>query len=120
MGSPRYEIERLRLRRDFLAAAKALSCAMPGVVLQARDRADEAAPRIGFTATRKLGNAVIRNRIRRRLREAARLVMPGRAHTGHDYVLIGRMATASRSFADLKNDLANALQRIHKLPRQAA
>ncbi len=120
MGSSGHNLVRILRRRDFLAAAKARSCPMPGLVLQARSRADQDPPRVGFTATRKLGNAVIRNRVKRRLREAARLVMPGRAAVGHDYVLIGRPASATRNFADLQNDLETALKRVHKSPQDAA
>ena len=64
-------MERLKRRQDFVAAAKAAYAAMPGMVVQARDRKDANHPRVGFTATKKLGNAVIRNRIKRRLREIA-------------------------------------------------
>ena len=61
-------MQRLTRRQDFLAAARAASQAMPGMVVQMRARGDDAAPRVGFTCTRKLGNAVTRNRIKRRLR----------------------------------------------------
>ena len=64
-----------------------------------------AGARFGFTATKKLGNAVTRNRIRRRLKEAVRIVAPGRARDGCDYVLIAREAAASRPFAALELDL---------------
>lgn len=120
MGSSGQKLIRLLRRRDFLAAAKARSCPMPGFVLQARSRSDLDAPRVGFTATKKLGNAVIRNRVKRRLREAARLVMPGKAVAGHDYVLIGRPAGATRTFADLQKDLETALKRVHKAPEEVA
>lgn len=71
------------------------------------------APRFGFTATKKLGNAVIRNRIRRRLKEVVRLVAPGAARAGFDYVLIAREVAATRSFADLERDLAAAFAALH-------
>lgn len=67
--------------------------------------------RLGITATRKVGNAVARNRARRRLREAARLVLPRNAAPG-DYVLIGRPATLQRPFALLVSDLFEALRRL--------
>jgi ribonuclease P protein component len=113
-------MERLRRRQDFIAAAKAQHAAMPGLVVQARNRDDGLAPRVGFTATKKLGNAVVRNRIKRRLREAARLTLPEIAHRGFDYVLIGRAGAASRSFAELQKDLNSALKRLHRTPHVAA
>lgn len=93
---------------------------MPGVVVQALNRQDSALPRLGFTCSRKIGNSVIRNRAKRRLREAARLVLPESAQNGFDYVLIGRMATAKRNFADLQKDLAVALKRLHATPIEVA
>ncbi|MGI9415762.1 MAG: ribonuclease P protein component, partial [Hyphomicrobiales bacterium] len=71
-------------------------------------------PRVGFTVTKRIGNAVRRNRVKHRLREVARLVMPGRAQDGYDYVLIGRQGTPERDFGRLKDDLAMALRKVHK------
>ncbi len=103
---------RLKRRADFLlAAAKGRKAPMPGLVLQARDRGDDLPPRVGFTCTKKLGNAVARNRAKRRLREAARLVLPGGALAGIDLVLIGRDKTAARPFPLLMQDLRQALAR---------
>jgi ribonuclease P protein component len=119
-GSPPEGIERLKKRADFLAAAKAKSCAMPGVVVQARDRQDAGPPRVGFTVTKKLGGAVVRNRIKRRLREAARLTLAGSARNGFDYVLIGRTAGLNRPFAGLQNDIVGALKRLHPQPTSRA
>ena len=107
-------MERLKRRQDFVAAARALYAAMPGMVVQMRVRGDEAPPRVGFTATRKLGNAVVRNRVKRRLREVARLRLSGLARPGHDYVLIGRAPTAERPFPELEKDLNSALKRLHR------
>lgn len=104
---------RITKRADFLAAAKGNVFAAKGVVIQIRDRGDRDEPRTGFTVTKKLGNAVARNRIRRRLREAARLALPEIAQAGHDYVLIGRAAGASRPFLSLQNDIRSALKRLH-------
>jgi ribonuclease P protein component len=70
--------------------------------------------RFGFTATKKLGNAVVRNRIRRRLKEAVRIVAPGRAKDGCDYVVIARDAAASQPFADMERDLIAALGRLDR------
>jgi ribonuclease P protein component len=109
-------MERLKRRQDFVAAAKASYAAMPGFVVQARDRKDDAAPRVGFTATKKLGNAVVRNRIKRRLREIARLKLSAQARPGFDYVMIGRSAAMTRSFAELEGDLNSALKRLHRKP----
>ncbi len=84
---------------------------MPGLVLQALPRADQGPPRVGFTVTRKIGNAVIRNRTRRRLKEAARLVLAEHPLSGVDLVLIGREATRGRNFEALQDDLRRALAR---------
>ena len=107
-------MERLKRRSEFLKAARAAKHAAKGVVLQARKRGDDAPPRIGFTVTKKIGNAPRRNRVKRRLREAARLVMPDSARCGFDYVLIGRQETLRRDFNALKDDLATALAKVHK------
>jgi ribonuclease P protein component len=91
---------------------------MPGFVLQAAPvPADLAVPvvRVGFTVSRKVGNAVIRNRVRRRLREVARLVIPGQARSDLDYVLIGRQGAVSRDFAILQQELVEALKRLKAL-----
>jgi ribonuclease P protein component len=113
-------MERLKRRQDFVAAAKGVYSAMPGMVVQARDRKDAAPPRVGFTCTKKLGNAVVRNRIKRRLREIARLKLDALAKPGHDYVLIGRGPSLTRRFADLEIDLNSALKRLHRTSHQVA
>lgn len=88
---------------------------MPAFVLQARARGDgDAAARVGYTCSKKVGNAVARNRAKRRLRAAAAEILPGSARPGWDYVLIGRAeTTASRPFAALLDDLSSAVSRVH-------
>lgn len=106
-------LDRLRRRGDFLRVARGAKWATSGLILQAAPNPDRsAAPRLGFTVSRKVGGAVERNRARRRLREAARLVMPARARPAIDYVLIGRHTTLSRPWAELVHDLETALSRI--------
>lgn len=109
-------LETLRNRPDFLRAAAARRLGTAGFLLQARDRGDDLpGTRIGFTASRKIGNAVLRNRAKRRLRAIARAVLPGLAHAGWDYVLVARPgATVSRPFCDLLADLASALDLVHR------
>ncbi len=108
----------LRARRDFLAAASALRRSVPGLNLQARRRRPqepaEAPIRVGFTCSRKVGNAVARNRAKRRLRAAAAEVLPHAGRPGWDYVLIGRHdATAARDFRALVGDLEAGLADLH-------
>ena len=106
----------LTKRADFLAAAAAKRVSTPAFTLQYRVRDDDEAEgiRVGFTCSKKVGNAVARNRAKRRLREAARLVLPNEGKDGVDYVLIGRRdSTASRDFEALKTDLSQALKQAH-------
>jgi ribonuclease P protein component len=108
----------MKLRADFLRCARAGRQGTAGMMLQARQRrTDEGVTgvRVGFTCTKKVGNAVARNRAKRRLREAARMVLPEHGRDGWDYVLIGReTATAARPFEDLKRDLISALKKLHQ------
>ena len=105
----------IRKRSDFLACNKGRRQNTAGFVLLGRDRKDGTDDiRIGYTCSKKLGNAVTRNRAKRRLREVARLGLPGFAREGWDYVLIGKPeATVSRTFAEMQNDLARALKAMH-------
>jgi ribonuclease P protein component len=106
-------LERLKRRADFLAAAKGLACARGAVVVQARDRGDGTGLiRIGFTATRRIGGAVERNRAKRRLREAVRLTAPPLARPGCDYVLIARGGVGARPWPRLLDDVKSALIRL--------
>ena len=110
-------MERLLRRRDFLAAARGPSRAKTGAVVQMLKRDDHAPARIGFTVTKKLGNAVTRNRIRRRLKEAVRTSLASQFRNGHDYVLIGRLGTKARDFSALIQDIRSALDQLHCMER---
>jgi ribonuclease P protein component len=109
---------RLPNRQDFLRVQAGRRCAMPGFVLQAAPAPadiDRPAVRVGFTVSRKVGNAVQRNRVRRRLREIVRQVIPAQARPDLDYVLVGRQAALKRDFDDLRQDLVAALKRLKAL-----
>ena len=112
----------LKRRADFLRAARARRQPASGFLLQARrrnpDEASNGVPphvaRVGFTCSKKVGNAVTRNRAKRRLRALARTVLARQAQPGWDYVLVGRPeATVSRPWAALVDDLKQAITRIH-------
>lgn len=119
-SGPRKPLENLRNRKDFLAAARASYKPMPGFVLQARFRDDQAPPRVGFTCSKKVGNAVQRNKAKRRLREIARLALAPVANPGWDYVLIGkRSRTATLDFERLQADLKAAVEHLHDTARKA-
>lgn len=122
MSDARHALSSLRVRRLFLAAAKADKQVRRGMVVQARARAaDEISPtpvRFGLTASKKIGNAVTRNRARRRLRAAAQEILPLEGRAGFDYVMIGRVHTGPRKWSDLKNDLRSALRALHKRPSE--
>ena len=106
-------ILRLTRRAEFLKVASGRRKSVaPGLILQALPQQADAALRVGFTASRKVGNAVARNRARRRLRAAVAQVLPAHAAVGHDYVVIARHETLERPFADLLSDLAAGLKRL--------
>jgi ribonuclease P protein component len=113
-------MERLRHRTDFRAAAAGQRASVGTFVVQARRRAEDGPVRIGFTVSRQVGNAVERNRVRRRLREMVRLSQGGGMHDGHDYVLIGRRAALAAPFGQMKQELDAALGRIHDPERPPA
>jgi ribonuclease P protein component len=87
----------------------------PGFVLLVRDRKDaDAAMRVGFTVTKKIGNAVVRNRMKRRFRELARAIVPAKGMPGSDHVMIGRAKGVERDFGQLRTDLEGALESLRK------
>ncbi len=108
---------RLTRRTQFLWVAKGAKQATPGCVIQARLRPSEDGEtgreaRVGFTATRKIGGAVVRNRAKRRLREAARRLLPRLGRPGVDYVFIARQDTPTRPWGSLLDDVERALIRL--------
>lgn len=117
----------LKKRSEFLRLRGGARFATPSFVVETRPRVPgdagpargeatsqaSEAPRFGFTVTKKLGGAVVRNRIRRRLKAVVGLIAPALARSDHDYVLVARLAAYDRAFADLKKDLERALQRVH-------
>ncbi|QCO14820.1 ribonuclease P protein component [Azospirillum brasilense] len=120
MAAPDPRVGRLKRRPEFLAVAGTRrKHVAPGLILQVRrhDERQRPAPgeppiRLGLTASRKVGNAVVRNRARRRLREAARQILVAHAAPGHDFVLVARAATAERPWTELVGDLIAALKRL--------
>ncbi len=112
--------ETLKKRRDFLAAARARRAHAASMIVQGRRRrgGEPTAPeavRVGYTCSKKVGNAVARNRAKRRLRAAAADALPRLGRPGWDYVLIGRAeVTAARPFPDLIRDLEKALAKLHE------
>jgi ribonuclease P protein component len=109
-------LQTLRTRPEFLRAASARRQGTGGFLVQARFRDDgDARVQVGFTASKKIGNAVARNRAKRRLREVARAVLSRLGQAGWDYVLVARPgATVDRPFAQLIADLEGALAQLHR------
>ena len=116
-------IGRLKKRPEFLkVASSGKKCVMPGLILQASKRQNaeaEDAPRLGLTASRKVGTAVARNRARRRLKAVAEKVLK-KAMGGHDYVLVARKSTVDRPHSALVADLESALRRLDLLDSEYA
>jgi len=103
----------VRLRRDFLAANKGRRVATPGFILLVQARHDsDPTIRAGFTVTKKIGGAVVRNRLKRRLRALARELLPRHGVAGADHVLIGRDAGVERDFGAMRGELEQALARV--------
>jgi ribonuclease P protein component len=113
VGVSQTELGRLTQRRDYLAANAALRAPMPGFVLLVRPREDGSPViRIGITVTKKIGNAVVRNRMKRRFRALAREVLPEAGLPGADHILIGRAGGVERDYAALKAELAKACAKV--------
>jgi ribonuclease P protein component len=107
--SPAPALARLKNRAQFLYVRAGAKAVRPSLILEARRRAAAGPVGVGFTASRKVGDAVTRNRARRRLKEAARRLLPDLGRAGVDYVLVARAATAQTPWAGLLDDLRNAL-----------
>jgi ribonuclease P protein component len=111
----------LTRRADFLAANGGKRAPMPGFVLLVREREDgDPSMRIGYTVTKKIGGAVVRNRMKRRLRALARELLPESGVRGADHVLIGRAGGIERDFATLRAELVKALGKIGRIPQGGA
>ena len=106
-------MERLRQRADFLAAASGTKAPAAAFVLQARRRDDDGPVRVGFTVSRRVGTAVERNRVRRRLREVVRRKGERAMRPGYDYVLVGRRSALNVPFDRLMEEFEGALRRVH-------
>jgi ribonuclease P protein component len=105
----------IKRRADFLAANGGLRATTPGFILLVRDRQDQdPAMRVGFTVTRKIGGAVVRNRMKRRFRALAQEIVPAKGLPGADHVMIGRAKGIEREFALLRSELASALDRLRR------
>jgi ribonuclease P protein component len=103
----------LKKRADFVAANSGKRATTPGFILLVRDREDsDSSMRVGFTVTKKIGGAVMRNRMKRRFRALAREVVPTKGIAGADHVMIGRAKGVEREFGLLRSELLGALERL--------
>jgi ribonuclease P protein component len=108
-------IGKLTRRADYLAANGGLRLATPAFILLVRPRGDEdPAIRLGITVSKKVGGAVVRNRMKRRFRALAREILPSAGLAGADHVLVGRAGGIERAFAELRADLEKALIRLKR------
>ncbi|MGF1475674.1 MAG: ribonuclease P protein component [Geminicoccaceae bacterium] len=107
-------IERLKTRAEFLRCARGPKAALPSLVLQSFRHDDKKRIGVGFTASKRVGGAVVRNRAKRRLREAIRLIAPTWARAGHDYVVIARTTTPFVPFDRILADLSSAFGQVAK------
>jgi ribonuclease P protein component len=106
------QLDRLRQRADFLAAAASLRVTTPGFIVQGCMRDDAGPCRVGYTVSKKVGSATERNRVRRRLRDLVRRNGAPLMRPRCDYVLVGRRVALSRTFGAMSQDLAGALKRL--------
>jgi ribonuclease P protein component len=102
--------KRLRKRAEFLAVRRGEKRRGRLFLVEALARDDDGPPRVGFTVTKKVGNAVVRNRVRRRLREAVRVHAAGDMAAGSDYVIVGRIEVLSAPFAQIKSELSRRMR----------
>ncbi|MDQ2704388.1 MAG: ribonuclease P protein component [Pseudomonadota bacterium] len=112
IGKPRRPAPaRLRKRAEFLAVRRGEKRRGRLFLLEVLERGDGDAARVGFTVTKKVGNAVVRNRVRRRLKEAVRIDAAGDMKPGNDYVIVGREDVLAAPFAEIRTELSRRLRK---------